>query len=76
MFGLTYIYFRATDFAMTVAQFRVCVASFLKRNDIAPATFGRKALGDPSWVFRLLNDNLEPKEATRNKVLAAMKAWK
>jgi hypothetical protein len=74
--GLTDNYFYAMQNAMTVDQFRIRVASFLRRNNIAPATFGRKALGDSSWVFRLLNENLEPKEATRNKVLEAMRVWK
>ena len=57
---------------MTVEQFRVQVASYIKRNKIAPTAFGRKGLGDPAWVSRLM-DGLEPKERTRDLVLKAMK---
>lgn len=57
---------------MTIEQFRIRVASYLRRNNIAPTAFGREVMGDPAWVSRLL-DGAEPKERTRNKVLAAMK---
>lgn len=58
---------------MTIEQFRLRVASYLKRNNIAPSAFGREVLNDPAWVQRLL-DGLEPKERTRDKVIAAMRA--
>ncbi len=60
--------------AMTTDQFRLRVASFLKRNKIAHTTFGRKVLNDPAWISRLL-DGFEPKERTRDKVIKAMKDW-
>lgn len=59
---------------MTTEQFRLRVAAFIKRNNIAPSAFGRKVMGDPAWVYRLL-DGFEPKERTRAKVLEAMKGW-
>ena len=58
---------------MTLDQFRIQVASYIKRNNITPSRFGRLVLGDSAWVFRLM-DGFEPKERTRAKVLAAMKA--
>lgn len=58
---------------MTIDQFRVQVASYIKRNNIAPSRFGRRVMGDSAWVYRLMN-GFEPKERTRQKVLAAMKA--
>ncbi len=60
--------------AMTTDQFRLRVASFLKRNNIAHTAFGRKVMNDPAWVSRLL-DGFEPKERTRDKVIQAMKDW-
>jgi len=59
---------------MTIEQFRIRLASFLKRNNIKPTTFGRDVLGDSAWVGRVLAGR-EPKERTRNKVLQAMKEW-
>lgn len=59
----------------TAQQFRIRVQRHLDKTGEAHATFGRRVLGDPSWVTRLL-DGLEPKEATRNKVLTAMKGTK
>lgn len=58
---------------MTLEQFRLRVASYIKRNNIAPTAFGRDILNDPAWVARLMA-GLEPKDRTRNKVLEAMKA--
>lgn len=58
---------------MTLEQFRSRVTTYLKRTGISPTTFGREVLNDPAWVSRLLN-GLEPKERTRDKVLAAMKS--
>lgn len=57
---------------MTLEQFRIRVASYLHRNKIAPSTFGRKVLKDPAW-FDDLMEGREPREATREKVLKAMK---
>lgn len=57
---------------LSLAQFRIRVGSYLKRNKIAPSAFGRKVLGDPAWVSRLM-DGAEPKEATKVKVLEAMR---
>lgn len=61
--------------AMTKEQFRIRVASFIKRNNIAPTTFGRKVMGDPAWTSRLIEGFSEPKERTRIKVIQAMKGW-
>jgi hypothetical protein len=56
-------------------QFRALVASYIKRNNSAPSTFGRKVMSDPTWVAKLMA-GLEPKERNRNKVLRAMqKPW-
>lgn len=60
---------------MTLEQFRARVAAYLKRTGISPTTFGRDVLGDSAWVLRLMK-GAEPKERTRNKVLAAIKAAK
>jgi hypothetical protein len=59
---------------MTIEQFRIRVSTHLKRNNIAPTAFGRKVMGDPAWVHRLLSGS-EPKERTRNLVIKAMKDW-
>lgn len=57
---------------MTVEQFRIRVASYLRKTGISPTTFGRDVLNDSAWVSRLMG-GLEPKERTRNKVLEAMR---
>lgn len=57
---------------MTNEQFRLRVLSYLKRKKIAPSTFSRNVMGDPSWVANLMGGS-EAKEATRKKVLEAMK---
>jgi hypothetical protein len=61
---------------MTLDQFRLRVAAHLKRTGEAPSRFGRRVLNDPTWVYRLLDDGLEPKEATRTRVLKAISEWK
>ena len=42
---------------------------FLRRTAMAPARFGREAVGDPRFVFDLRNGR-EPREKTRMRVHA------
>lgn len=58
---------------ITADQLRVRLAAYLKRKNIKASAFGRKVMGDPAWVYRFL-DGAEPKEATRQAVLAEMRA--
>lgn len=57
---------------MTIEQFRLRVAAYIKRKNIAPTAFSRTVMGDPAWFSRLMA-GAEPKEKTRNKVLEAMR---
>lgn len=51
------------------------VEAFLaKRPDVTPTAFGYTAVKDPRFVFDL-RDGRECRRATRERVLAAMKAW-
>ena len=59
---------------MTLEQFRARVASYIKRNNIAPTRFGRLVMNDPAWVGRFIEGFSEPKERTRKRVLDAIKA--
>ena len=49
------------------------VEKFLNRSDIAPSSFGRKALGDPRFVFDLRNGR-DPRPRTVARVLAYLEA--
>lgn len=61
--------------AMNLPEFRACVEAHLSKTSEPPSTFGRRALGDPAWISRL-RKGVEPKEATRARVLQAIKAYK
>jgi homoserine dehydrogenase len=37
----------------TAAEFLAEIEKFLEKNSIAPATFGRLIMGDPSFIFEL-----------------------
>jgi hypothetical protein len=45
------------------------VERFLRQNDTAPTTFGRKAMGDPRFVFDLRNGR-DPRPSTVARVRA------
>lgn len=49
------------------------VESFLRRSDVAPARFGREAMGDPRFVFDLRNGR-DPRPATVERVLAYLES--
>lgn len=53
---------------MTKKEFLETIEDFLKKNEIAPTTFGIKAYNDPNLVFNLRNGR-ECREETQNKVL-------
>lgn len=53
---------------MTKKEFLETIEDFLKKNKIAPTTFGIKAYNDPSLVFDLRSGR-ECREETQNKVL-------
>ena len=61
--------FAAMD-ALTT-RFRNAVQAFLERTGTAPARLGTDALGDPSFVHRLMNGR-KPRLATADRVLAFM----
>lgn len=60
---------------MDLPEFRARVESHLRKTGEAPSRLSRRAMGDPAWIFRFL-DGFEPKEATRTKVLDAIKSYK
>lgn len=74
LFALDQHLFLCQSLGMKTEQFRIRLASFLKRNNIAPTLFGRTVLNDPAWVGRVL-DGREPRERTRDTALKAMKNW-
>ncbi|MGB3386777.1 MAG: hypothetical protein WBA88_02220 [Pseudaminobacter sp.] len=56
---------------MPLDQFKSAIEDFLLQTGMTPTAFGRRFAGDPLFVFQL-RDGREPREATREKVLAAM----
>lgn len=58
---------------MSLEQFRVKVEEYLATAGISPTAFGRRFAGDPLFVFQL-REGREPREATRERVLAGMAA--
>lgn len=56
---------------MMMTEFKKEVESFLKETGMKPSGFGRKALNDPGFVFRL-RDGAECRESTVVKVRKAM----
>ena len=58
---------------MNKKEFLEKVENFMKRNNVAPTTFGIKALSEPNFVFSLRKGR-ECREETRNKVLAFISA--
>jgi homoserine dehydrogenase len=56
---------------MSLDQFKTTVEDFLSKTGMTATAFGRRFAGDPLFVFQL-RDGREPREATREKVLAAM----
>lgn len=58
---------------MSLEQFRSQVEEYLTRARMSPTAFGKQFAGDPLFVFQLRTGR-EPREATREKVLAAMAA--
>lgn len=56
---------------MSLDQFKSTVEDFLSKTGMTPTAFGKRFAGDPLFVFQL-RDGREPREATREKVLAAM----
>lgn len=58
---------------MTLEQFRALVEKYLTEHSISPTAFGKRFAGDPLFVFQL-REGREPREATREKVLAGMSA--
>jgi hypothetical protein len=56
-----------TNHQAAIDRFRSRVAKFIKRHKIAPSTFGRKALGDPTF-FALLQAGRVPRPETMNAV--------
>ena len=56
---------------MTLDEFKSRVETFISENEIAPTAFGKRFAGDPLFVFQL-RDGREPREATRERVLAGM----
>lgn len=51
------------------------VEKFLKRTGVDPTSFGREALGDPSFVFDLRKGR-SPSARTMDKVREWMNDWK
>ena len=49
------------------------IEQYLKRTEMAPARFGRDAVGDPRFVFDLRNGR-EPRAATIRRVQCYMEA--
>lgn len=58
---------------MPLEQFKSAVEAFLAKSGMTATAFGKRFAGDPLFVFQL-RDGREPREATREKVLAAMAA--
>jgi len=58
---------------MTLNTFRKRVEDFIQAHGLSPTTFGRDLAGDPNFVADL-RAGREPREATKRKVLDAMKA--
>ena len=58
---------------MTLKMFRNRVEQFLKDRGYSATTFGREMAGDPCFVADLRSGR-EPREATKRKVIEAMKA--
>lgn len=56
---------------MSLDQFKSTVEDFLSKTGMTPTAFGKRFAGDPLFVFQI-RDGREPREATREKVLAAM----
>lgn len=54
-------------------RFRETVETFLAERKITATRFGKEFAGDPLFVFQL-RAGREPREATRDKVLAGMSA--
>lgn len=57
---------------MSLDQFRQQIESFIAAKGMTPTAFGRRFAGDPLFVFQLRGGR-EPREATRDKILTAMK---
>ena len=56
-----------TDHQIHIDRFIARVQRFMKRHRMAQSTFGRKALGNPKFVYLLL-DGRVPRPATMNAV--------
>jgi len=58
---------------MTLNMFRNRVERYIAAHGLAPTAFGKAFAGDPNFVADLRSGR-EPREATKRKVLDAMKA--
>jgi 2,4-dienoyl-CoA reductase-like NADH-dependent reductase (Old Yellow Enzyme family) len=58
---------------MTLTTFRKRVEQFMQDHGLSATTFGRDYASDPNFVADLRSGR-EPREATKRKVLDAMKA--
>jgi len=58
---------------MTLNMFRARVERYIAAHNLAPTAFGKMFAGDPCFVADLRSGR-EPREATKRKVLDAMKA--
>lgn len=60
---------------MDLEAFRENVETFLLISGMTPTTFGKEAVGDPSFVFDL-RDGREPRSATMNRVREYMREYR
>ena len=58
---------------MTLTMFKNRVEQFLRDRGVSATSFGRDFAGDPNFVADLRSGR-EPREATKRKVIEAMKA--
>lgn len=56
---------------MTLDEFKSRVESFISEEGITPTAFGKQFAADPRFVFQLRGGR-EPRESTRERVIAAM----
>lgn len=55
-----------------ISAFRERVEAFIEQHAMTPTAFGRMFAGDPLFIFQL-RDGREPRTATREKILKAMR---
>jgi len=57
-------------------QIAADIEAFLKRTGMPPATFGRRAMSDPMFVFELRGGKRDMRSRTVDKLRAFMKSYR